>query len=254
MSCLPQEFKNLLNLDGFVFFIEGKKGRGKTNLALLIAEICHTFGYRMHIATNIKCESYFVEHIDNYPDLETWLKKLNGKKLYILDESGKHLPRMGFMSTQNKDFMGVLQLIRHYDGGFIGIAPSQKRIDSGFLNTDILDAKIKKISLTNAKVTDYYSGECYFLNNLPRTSIIHNSKDFAEFFLEKRIDVKALEDCCQFAHYYYKFGSYPRALKAMGLPEHPEAGKRLMMKHLRHSDPSRFTNPVVESTTIEKQN
>jgi hypothetical protein len=251
---LPQEFINLLNLDGFIFFIEGRKGKGKTNLALLIAEICKAFNYRPHIATNIKTESFFVEHITNFPDLEEWLKRKNGKKLFILDESGKHIARMGFMSSQNKSFMDILQLIRHYDGGFIGIAPSQKRIDSGFLNTDILDAQIKKITLTTAKVMDNFIGECYFLNDLPRTSIKHSSKDLAEFSMEKKIDVNKLEECCKFAHYYYIHKSIPRALTAMGLdPHQPEAGKRLLIKHLKHSDNSRFTNPVEDSVSVDSE-
>lgn len=248
---LPQELVNLLTLDGFVFFIEGPKGKGKTNLALLIAEICFIFKYRLNIASNIKTQCYYVEHIDNYPDLETWLKRHNGKKLYILDESGKHIARMGFMSGQNKNFMNLLQLIRHYDCGFIGIAPSEKRIDSGFTNTDILDAKITKLTLKTAKVLDYFNNICYFLNDLPKTSIIHSSKDLADFNMEKQIDLKKLDDCCQFAHYYYKFGSFHKALKAMGLPEQPEAGKRLLLKHLAHSDPSRLTVSVEVDNPVE---
>lgn len=248
---LPQELIDLLNLDGFVFFIEGNKGKGKTNFALKIAEICFTFGFRIKIASNIKTGCYYVKYINNYPDLESWLKTESGKKLYILDESGKHIARMAFMSSQNKNFMDILQMIRHYDGGFIGIAPSQKRIDSGFLNTDILDAKLKKVSLTTVKVTDYFNNECYFLYDIPRTSIRHSSKDLAVFSMEKQVDMKTLDDCCQFAHHYYKFGSLGKAMKAMGLPDQPEAGKRLLIKHLRHSDASRITSPVEVSTSVE---
>jgi len=248
---LPQEFINLLNLDGFIFFIEGRKGRGKTNFALLIAEICKAYNYRPHIATNIKCESFFVEQITTYPDLEEWLKKRNGKKLFILDESGKHIARMAFMTSQNKSFMDMLQLIRHYDGGFIGIAPSQKRIDSGFLNTDILDAKISKLSLTIAKVVDYFNNDCYFLTDLPKTSIQHSSKDLAEFSMNKKVDINKMEECCKFAHFYHIYTSIPRALTAMNLdPHQPEAGKRLLLKHLKHTENSRFTIPVVVNTTV----
>lgn len=232
---LPQELTQLLNLDGFIFFIEGRKGKGKTNLALLLAEICFAYNYRKHIATNIKTESFYIEQITNYPDLEYWLKNRHGKKLFILDESGKHIARMAFMTTQNKSFMDLLQLIRHYDCGFIGIAPSSKRIDSGFLNTDILDAKIKKTALTIAKVTDYFNGCAYFIHDLPKTSIKHNDKDLADFEMSKPLPIETLEECCKFAYYYRLYNAIPKALNAMGLdPHQPEVGKRLLMKHLKH--------------------
>lgn len=251
---LPQELTNLLNLDGFVFFIEGNKGKGKTNFALLIAQICYTYKYRVHIASNIKTESYMMEYINNYPDLENWLKAKNGKKLYILDESGKHIAKMAFMSGQNKNFMNILQLIRHYDGGFIGIAPSTKRVDSGLLNTDILDAKITKITLTTAKIVDYFNNCCYFLNDLPRTSILHSSKDLAVFSMERKVEIEKLSDCCQLAHYYYQYGSIRKAMTALGMnKEQVEVGKRLLIKHLRHTDKSLVTNSVEVRSTVETE-
>jgi hypothetical protein len=250
---LPENFKNLLELDGFVFFIEGKKGSGKTNFALLLMEICKAYRYREFFATNIKCQSYYVDQIINFPDLEAWLKTKHGKKAFILDESGKHVAKMSFMSTQNKSFMNMLQLIRHYDCGFIGIAPSVKRVDSGFLNTDILDAKVKKISLTACKVVDYYNSECYFLNDLPKTSISHSSKDFALFSMEKELDLNTLQDCCKAAYWYTKNGSYALTGNYFSPSKRAEQIKRLILQHIKHSS-SPFSGlqrgleePLVES-------
>jgi hypothetical protein len=201
-------------------------------------EICHAFGYRKHFATNIKCENYFIQNITNYPDLESWLKKKHGKKMYILDESGKHIAKMGFMSTQNRQFMDMLQMIRHYDCGFVGIAPSEKRIDSGFLNTDILDANIKKISRTTAKVTDYLNVDCYFLNDLPKTSILHSSKDMATFTMKKQVNVEAMGDCCKAAYWYAKCKKFALVGKYFNPPLSTEQVKRLVLKHLEHAGTS----------------
>ena len=121
--------------------------------------------------------------------------------------------------------MDMLQLIRHYDCGFIGIPPSVKRVDSGFLNTDILDAKIKKISLTAAKIVDYFNNECYFLNDLPKTSILHSSKDFALFSMAKQLDPNKLQDCCKAAYWYSKTKSFPSAGKYFDPPKASEQVK-----------------------------
>jgi hypothetical protein len=249
---LPKEFTDLLNLDGFIFFVKGNKGKGKTNLALLLSEVCYGYGYRKHIATNIQCQSFFVKQITNYPDLEHWLVTTKGKKLYILDESGQHIGRMGFMSSKNRNFMDMLQKIRHYDCGFIGIAPSEKRVDSGFLNTDILDAQIKKITLTSAKVTDYYNNDCYFLTDLPRTSIKYNSKDLALFNMEKEEDVKSMTDCCKAAKYYSLTKNYTATGKYFSPPLVAEQVKRLIIKHCEHGN-SRLTYPVEVIPSAESE-
>jgi hypothetical protein len=231
---LPQEFLELLNLDGFIFFVKGPKGKGKTNFALLLSEVCYGYKYRLHIATNIQCESYFIRQITNWPDLEHWLKTTHGKKLYILDESGEHMARMGFMTAKNRQFMNMLQKIRHFDCGFIGIAPSEKRVDSGFLNTDILDAQIKKISLTSAKVVDNTHNLCYFFTNLPRTSIKYNSKDLALFSMEKEEDENTMQDCCKAAKYYAQTGSLSNTGKFFSPPLISTQVKRLIIEHCKH--------------------
>jgi hypothetical protein len=248
---LPQEFIDLLNLDGFIFFVKGPKGKGKTNFALLLAEVCYAFKYRVHIATNIQCESYFIKRITNWPDLQHWNIHTKGKKLYILDESGEHIARMGFMTSKNRQFMDMLQKIRHFDCGFVGIAPSSKRVDSGFLNTDILDAQIKKISMTSAKVVDYTHNDSYFLTDLPRTSIKYNSKDLALFTMEKPEDEKTWSDCCKAAKYYAQTGSYILAGRFFSPTLKAEQVKRLIIDHCKHGS-SQFTYPVEDSMSIEK--
>ena len=59
-------------------------------------EICKAYQYRTFFASNIKCQSYFVDQITNFPDLEAWLKTKHGKKAFILDESGKHVSENEF--------------------------------------------------------------------------------------------------------------------------------------------------------------
>ena len=107
---IPPQLLDLLSQDGFTIFIRGGKEHGKTNLAMLICEICHELGLRKHFATNIKTESYYIKQVANKPDLDTWLQKNRGLKTYIMDELGKNLRKFGFASKKNQDLMDVIQL------------------------------------------------------------------------------------------------------------------------------------------------
>lgn len=235
LQAIPEDLADLLTQDGFILFISGGKEHGKTNTAMLLAEICFFAKLRPHIATNIGTECYYVKQITNYPDLKDWLEKERGKKLFIMDELGKIMQRMGFATKTNRGLLDILQLIRHYDAGFIGIAPSVKFVDSNFLNTDLLDAHIKKIGKTVAKIRDNLHGNNYFFNEIPKTSIKHNGKDIAIFNMTKPQDINSLKDCCKAAKYYYQTGNYHSAGKFFNPPIEATQVKRLIKQHLEHT-------------------
>ena len=181
---MKPEFARLLQLDGFIMFIEGNKGDGKTNFSMYLTEVCYHLNFREHFASNIPTDCEYIRMIDNYPALKNWLENEKGKKLYVLDEAGKHVKRMRFMTEQNVQIMDLLQLIRHYDTGFIGIAPSAKYVDSNFLNTDLLDARIRKESKTFATINDFHSHKTYPFKNIPKTSIVHDDKHISTFTMQ----------------------------------------------------------------------
>jgi hypothetical protein len=223
----------ILQRDGFIIYISGAKEKGKTDFALLLAEYCHLKGYRTKITTNIETQSYMIEkQICNLPDLRDWLEE-SKRKLFILDEAGLSIPKLRFMSSMNIEVMKILQLIRHYDAGFIGIAPSTKNIDSTFMDTDILDAHIKKLAKPIAIVKDYLQNESYFIEDIPRTSINFNTKRIAEFVMDKKPILSDMPLCCQAAAIYASTGKYKNV--EMALNKHPEQVKRLIREHCRHS-------------------
>lgn len=235
---VPPLLVDLLSRDGFTIFVKGGKESGKTNFVMLLFEILNSFEIRRHFATNIKTESYYVTQIANKPDLDAWLKKTKGLKTYACDELGKNLRKFGFASKRNQELLDVIQLIRHFDAGFIGMAPASKFVDSGFLIPgDILDAEIIKISKTTAKILDYYHGEAYFWRDIPATSIIHNGKDICEFSMEKPLDVENLPLCCKVAYRASKFDCNEASMSKIGEPFglNSEETKREIIKHLRHA-------------------
>lgn len=234
-ECFPEEFIDLLSQDGFVIFISGGKEHGKTNFSMLLNEYCFYSKLRKHFATNIGVTSYYMQKLNTYPDLKNFLEKKPGKKTYTMDELGKILRRMGFATKGNQGLMDIIQLIRHYDCGFIGNAPSERFVDSNFLNVDILDAHIKKISKTSAKVIDRLHGCSYFINDIPRTSLIHNGKDIATFLMEKPIDVSGLKDCCKAAYHYARTKGLEDTGKFFTPVKDATQVKRLIIQHLAHT-------------------
>lgn len=224
---------NILQKDGFIIFIEGAKEKGKTDFALLLAEWCYTFGYKTRITSNIKAEGYMIENqITDKQTLETWLNE-KGQKLFVFDELGKHLKRNRFMSSKNVEILDLCQLIRHYDAGLIGIAPSSIFIDSKFLNTDVLDAKVKKFTKKTAKINNYLSKETYFLNDVPRTSIKFDSKDIAMFTEKPKVELDKLPLCCRVALVYAMEGTYKRVLEEIPEISHPEQVRQKLIKCIK---------------------
>jgi hypothetical protein len=225
---------HVLNQDGFVIFISGAKDQGKTNIALLLSEICWTLNLRRHIASNIWTESYMVEkQITNYQDLDAWLKT-GGRKLYILDELGTHLKKMRFQSETNLLIMDTVQLIRHYDAGLIGIAPSETFIDQTFLNMDILDARLYKQSRSITRVKITKDREPYLVFHTPATSILYRSKDTATFTLKPRRDLNTLNLCCRVAKYYAENQSYDAVIREFKFKSRKQVSEQLR-KHIRHT-------------------
>lgn len=251
---IPPQILDLLCKDGFTVFVKGGKEHGKTNLAMLLLEICHAFELRKHAATNIKTECYFVEQITNKPDLDDWLQKKKGLKTFACDELGKNLRKFGFASKKNQDMMDVIQLIRHYDAGFIGMAPHGKFVDSGFLiGEDILDAEIEKISKTTARVVDYLHHQVYFWRDIPATSIRHNGKDIAKFDMERPDVSDDSPLCCRVASRAAKFPENEASMSRIGAPFglNSEQTKRELIKHLKHSSHTSLS-PVVVANPIEE--
>ena len=223
----------ILARDGYIIYVSGSKEKGKTDFSLFLAEFSYLKAFRTKIATNIQTETYMIEkQITNLPDLKLWLEE-KGKKLFILDEAGLSIPKLRFMSAMNVEIMKILQMIRHYDAGFIGIAPSTKNIESTFMNTDILDAHIKKLSKKTAFVKDYLENDTYFLEDIPKTSINFNSKHIAEFLMERAVILTDLPLCCQIAASYSSTGNMKQVGEGFKLD--PEQVRRLLRQHCKHS-------------------
>lgn len=166
-----------------VNFVSGKRGSGKTDFSLLLLQNGKEIGLFDEIAANIATRNDpSITYIGYFDRLETWLKG-PGKKGFILDEMGKHLYKMSFMSKLSKVILGVCQLVRKFDAHLIGIAPSEELVNKMFFNTDILDSHMVKLSKRVCLIQNYTTETSYIIKRLPRTKIRFLTKDIAAFGL-----------------------------------------------------------------------
>jgi hypothetical protein len=166
--------------------ILGRRETGKTDFALLIAEILYDKGIIKHIATNIKIKSapFPISHISNLDDLRYWAENTRGKKLFLFDEFGKAMRRRTPMSSLNVKLIDDFQVLRKFKQSTIAITVNEKYIDNVALGSDILDGYFIKPNYKNQKVAYYYDClENYgkSINGIPGTSIDFDTWDVARF-------------------------------------------------------------------------
>lgn len=199
ITALDKLILDLFKRPSVIIFIRGRRGSGKTDISLLIAETLYKHKVISEIATNIKIlESPFtINHISSLDDLEAWLKSSRSRKLYILDEAGKAIRRRAPMSSLNIHILDNIQVIRHYRASLIIIAPSDEFVDRAALGEDILDVVITKPSFKNPKVAlwaDLIDMQQFTLKNIPATSVRYDSYDVAPFTKTSPIKTPRFKD------------------------------------------------------------
>ena len=166
--------------------IFGRRETGKTDLALLIAEILYNEGLFKHFATNIKIYSspFPIKHITNLEDLNRWATDTLGKKLFIFDEYGKAMRRRSPMASLNLKLIDQLQILRKYKLSTLAITVNEKYVDNAALGSDVLDGVFEKPDYKNQKLAlyiDYLEYYTQTLTGIPGTSIEFDTWDVAPF-------------------------------------------------------------------------
>lgn len=240
---LTDDMKFLLKRECSIWFIDGHKRDGKSDFALNVLDTARFEGFIDKIATNITVfdPKAKIQKICYYDGLERWCRS-EGRKGYFLDELGKHLNRVRFMSELSKLILDVVQLAGHYDLHLIGAGVSEGLVDKLFTDQDLLDIRIRKTSKQRAKVVNYISRESYDCEDIPRTRINFNSKDIAFFGIKNPksevLDLTQLRRCCQCAYWYLKIRSFRKVAEKMNC-SFQNVGD-MLDRHNRHMKPSDF--------------
>lgn len=179
---MNSDLTRLFKQSSSVNFISGKRDSGKTDFGCLLLEDGMESDIFDSIGANVATyNDPVLEYIGYFDRLEDWLRT-PGRKAFLLDEMGKHLYRMSFMSRMTKMILGICQLVRKFDAHFIGIAPNADLVNKLFFNTDILDCKMEKLSRKICYVDNRATrSRPYKISSIPRTSIKFITKDIASF-------------------------------------------------------------------------
>jgi len=228
--------EKVFNQSSSISFIAGKRDSGKTDFGLMLLENAKHEGILDKIASNVRLKQLSeMEYIPYYDRLQAWLNT-KGKKGFELDELGQHLNRMRFMTEKSKMIMDTCQLVRKFDAHLIGIAPNADFINRLFLNTDILDCFMEKLSRKIVRVHNYVTRESYIIDNIPPTTIPFITKDIAIFDLKdptKTNGLDTLPQCCRASWLYLQHRSLRKVGNIMNL-SHEEI-RKLIKKHIGHS-------------------
>lgn len=143
------------------YIVFGRRGSGKTDFALLIAEILYHFKLAKWFATNTEILSspFIIEHIDNLEDLMFWASETKGRKLFIYDEVGKTVGRRTPMSSLNVRLINEFQTIRKHKLSIIATTIDESNTDKAILNESVLDGVFVKPDFENPK-------KAYFIDYL----------------------------------------------------------------------------------------
>lgn len=191
---LNEDLERLFKQSSSVNFISGKRGSGKTDFGLLLLQNGKEKGLFDRIGCNVTTyNDSTIDYLCYFDRFEDWLR-LPGKKAFLLDEMGKHLYKMSFMSTMAKMILGVCQLVRKFDAHLIGVAPSADFVNKMFFNTDILDSHMVKLSLKTCVIQNYATQRSYMIKTIPRTKVKFLTKDIARFELKDPTKGKELFD------------------------------------------------------------
>jgi len=217
-----------------VIIIHGKKGTGKTDFSLYLAEKMLEYGYVELVATNVKTESFPV--IDTLGKLRLWLASSTKKKLFVFDEAGVYITARRSMSKANVEILKLAHLLRKYRAKMIFTTVRYKDIDASLKDPEICSAIVEKKAKTIAEIT-VLTGEpeTYILTNIPRTSINFDTYDIAYFDFEREYEVtEDMPDWLKALEIFAREGNYRAICEELGFTNVSSA-KHLLRKGIRNA-------------------
>ncbi|WGI17129.1 hypothetical protein [Methanonatronarchaeum sp. AMET-Sl] len=185
-----QLLENRLRQEIYICYIAGNMGSGKTDFAILLAELYHTW-LNGKVASNIKSFKEKDRYCSGIQELETWLKsdKQEGQKqsnkLFIFDEASSHASGYSKDSTKvERQFSTLLKKFRKYRASLIIIGHTGKDVhpDIRRLLNDYILKVGRKEAIFYRSVTDAKGrGQRFKLQGIPKTNYTFNTYENTEW-------------------------------------------------------------------------
>lgn len=160
-------------------FIRGDRGAGKTDFAILLAELGLQMDKIDTVLTNIACE---YDRVTKYTVLQERLQDTKDRVLFIYDEAGVSADSRTPMSKLNRKLKKLGRLARKYHLSLIIISQRYSDVDKALRN--IVNVRVKKLGKKRAMLD--FTHDKYpevFVTSVPGTGIEFDSYDIAPFEL-----------------------------------------------------------------------
>lgn len=180
-----RKMKNRLKEDVYIAYIMGKMGTGKTDFALLLAEI-YKYDLNGSVGSNISSctETKYISELD---ELKSWLESNSSHKLFIFDDASNFASGHAKSKAKvEKKFLDLLRNFRKNKADLIIIGHSGKDIHKE-IRSHVVDF-IKKHD-GNKKKASFYSNIKnrelrklqFTVNNIPETNFDFDTNEKAKW-------------------------------------------------------------------------
>jgi len=181
-----KRIESKLGQPAYVCYIFGHMGNGKTDYALLLAELWKSLGNTKNrlLGSNIRSWKQKDQLIEEYNDLEEWIKG-EGKKLFVFDEASSHASGYSGDANKTRNNLGkLLKKFRKYNSSLIIIGHTGKDV-----HPDIRRVANDKIEKTSKKEAIYWKdikdGEGqkkeFKIKNIPPTNYSYDTQEVTEW-------------------------------------------------------------------------
>lgn len=218
-----------------IIFVVGRHGRGKTDFALLIAELLFDHSVIKKFSSNIMIfdpKGYDYSHVTNLWRLQQWLYPKRVHKLFILDEAGINIDRRNPLGKVNRQIRYIGFLVRKFRGKLIFISQRSKDIESTFSDTDIWLGTFRKLSKREAILIDNLHADPCYISDIPATSLKFDSYDIAPFSIEPSFDEHEAKTEDQAIYFdWLNHGNYSKTSRKY--KKHVQEVKRIVLRQAK---------------------
>jgi hypothetical protein len=172
--------------------IYGNPDTGKSDTAVLAAEIGLREGYLDYFASNMKTQDG--TKITSLEEVKHWHRNQPGRKLYILDESAINVDARNPFSKQNRGVRHEIFIARKFKVHWFFILQEIKDVDT-WKNSELTGMIIKKGTYGGETGQNYkamfrlkWEEDLVPFYDFPRTSLYFDTMDIAEFTLNKQLN------------------------------------------------------------------
>lgn len=173
--------------EGYIGYIYGEMGAGKTDFAVHISELWTRMGSGVTVGSNIRSFER-AETIERYDELERWVQDESEEQLFVWDEASSSASGYSSDSYDVTDlFRSLLQSFRKHNSNLIMIGHTGKDVHPHIRRqcNDVIHKEEKKRAGVYERIEESEpKGHRYTLDGIEQTSWEYDTREMSRWFWE----------------------------------------------------------------------